>query len=610
MRTIHRFAVTKSSIIRYLNNWNIKTWTDQEVFGGPVKLLYNDYKQFTEDKSKLFKLESLIDFLKRTVEYVFTIKKFTWCYQTVVKDRNDNIVILTHRMMSKEPPFSGNDDIAIKTFPPVAKLVKHLQKMIPKKVTNEETVMLKKKLEKLVVNVTELDEKQAFEEAKKLGVSPQPLVTRFSNIIAQLQLDTQLTRYTEITFQPTTAKNKNPTINLRTLNTFNGFTLNKYSPSKRVDVTTTQLWVYFREVFGHGLTSHVQFRYILNLLAFQLQCPHVRTGRIILIISKAEGTGKSFLFNVLAMLLKGYTTFHDSLNTYLQRFNISDHSKLCIWIDDIFGASLKETRRMFPKVTCSQQQYEKKGETMIKLKEYSNIWITSNEKTPLHIKHTDRRQLIFKVSENKLKDRKFFNSCAEECEDLDIAHAWFTFLINRDIFNFGPASDPDQALKGETMASCMVKSHVFMRFFFIEEWYKAYNKDLVAKVWLQHYEVSRNTTIPQKGRIRVRMSQKRLYKLYQCFTREFYPQSRARNSDTFWDELTELGITRFIKRRYIKALNGIKRKQFVVDLYYNSFKMHMQTLYPGIEITTWLHEENLDDFQKSLTTYNGAQFID
>ena len=135
-----------------------------------VKLLYNDYKQFTEDKSKIFKLESLIDFLKRTVEYVFTIKKFTWCYQTVVKDRNDNIVVLTHRMMSKDPPFSGNDDIAIKTFPPVAKLVKHLQKMIPKKVNNEETVMLKKKLETLVVKVTELDEKQAYEEAKTLGV--------------------------------------------------------------------------------------------------------------------------------------------------------------------------------------------------------------------------------------------------------------------------------------------------------------------------------------------------------------------------------------------------------------------------------------------------------
>ena len=441
----------------------------------------------------------------------------------------------------------------------------------------------------------------------------------FSTILAKLQLDTHLTRYTEITFKPTSALIQNPTsgFDAHTLNTFNWFTLNKYSPSKLVDVTTTKLWEYFREVFGYGKTTHVQFRYILNLLAFQLQFPETRTGRIILIISKAEGTGKSFLVNILTMLFKGYTNFHDSLTTYLQRFNISDHSKLCIWVDDIFGASLKETRRIFPKVTCSSQQYEAKGETMIKLKEYSNIWITSNEKCPLHIKPTDRRQLIFKVSEHKLKDRQFFVACARECQDLDIAHAWFTFLKNRDLKNFSVDSDPDAALKGQTIASCMVKSHAFMRMFFLEEWFRTYNRGstngfgierLDPSIWLQHYEISRNQTLPYKGFIRVRVSQKRLYKLYLSFTREFYPQSRARNSDTFWEELVDVGVLCFDKRRNIQTVTS-KRKFFVADIYFHIFKAKMQRLYPGITIGTWLHEENIDDFLRELNLYRGAQFI-
>ena len=608
MRKISRISVSKASIIRYLQNWAVTKWDDKELFGAPVQLLYDDYKQFTEDKQKIFKVSHLIDFLKRTVEYVFTVKNFTWCYKKIVKDHNNNIVVLTCRQLSKDPPFSGHDDIAIKTYPPVVCLVAHLQKMIPKKVNSEETVLLKKKLETLIVKITCLDEQQAYEAAQKIGVEILPDVTRFSTILKKLQLDTELTRYTEISFEPTPA-HKKPLIQDKTqLNTFDGFTLNRYSPSQIIDVTRTHLWEYFREVFGHGSTSHVQFRYILNLIAYQLQFPHIRTGRIILIISKAEGTGKSFLFNILSMLLQGYTSFHDCLETYLQRFNISDHSKLCIWVDDIFGSSLKQSRRMFPKVTCTQQQYEKKNETIITLKEYSNLWVTSNENTPLHIKPTDRRQLIFKVSERKLKDRDFFSRCNDECQDLDIAYAWFTFFKQRDLTHFSPASDPDVAIKGETIASCMVKSHVFMRQFFLGDWFRCYNKDVLPKFWLAEYEVSRNTTSPHKGHIRLRISQKRMYKLYQHFVREFYPQSRARNSDTFWDELVELGITRFPKRRNIKSLDGSFRKFFVADIYFPVFKTHMQTLYPGIVITTWLHIEELEEFQTNMKQYQGPEF--
>ena len=609
MRKIQHFDVTKASVVRYLQNWAVRKYTDKELFGGAVKLLYNEYKHFTRDRTQMFKYSTLVDFLKRTVEYVFTIKKFTWCYQTSVKDRNGNVVLLTHRMMSKNPPFSGNDDIAIKTYPPVANLVKFLEKQKPKKVNSEETVRLKKKIEALIPEVQELDDKQAYEKAKELGMDAPPKVVLFSAVIHQLQLDTELNRFTEITFQPTPAHKKPESSNPVILNTFNGFTLNQYSPHKIIDVEETQLWVYFREVFGYGSTSHVQFRYILNLVAWHLQFPHRRTGRIILLISKAEGTGKSFLFNIMSMLLDGYTSFHDSLTTYLQRFNISDHSKLVIWVDDIFGASVKETRRMFPKVTCSTQQYEKKGETMIKLTEYSNIWVTSNEKTPLHIKPTDRRQLIFRVSERKLRDRAFFERCSEECKDLDIAHAWFTFLKKRDLSSFNPSGDPDRALKGETIASCMVKSHVFMRLFFLEEWFRTYNRELVPAIWLQHYEVTRNVNSPHKGEIRLRVSQKRLYKLYLSFVKEFYPQSRARNSDTFWDELTELGLIRFPKRRHIRTLSGHNRKFFVIDLYFETFKNRMKVLYPGITLTTWLHIENLEGFQALMKQYNGAQFV-
>ena len=84
-----------------------------------------------------------------------------------------------------------------------------MTKQIPKKVDSEETVFLKNKLERLIVDVIDMDDKQGYLCAKKLGVAPLPKVTRFSQVIHQLQLDVELTRYTEITFKPTSAKYKN-----------------------------------------------------------------------------------------------------------------------------------------------------------------------------------------------------------------------------------------------------------------------------------------------------------------------------------------------------------------------------------------------------------------
>ena len=157
-----------------------------------------------------------------------------------------------------------------------------------------------------------------------------------------------------------------------------------------------------------------------------------------------------------------------------------------------------------------------------------------------------------------------------------------------------------------------------MRMFFLEEWFRTYNNLVVrssfgiehhdASRWSQQFEVSRNQTIPYKGFIRVRISQKRLYKLYLSFIREFFPQSRARNFDTFKDELVDVGVIIFPKRRDIKTPTG-KRKFFVVDIYFHLFKAKMLKLYSGITINTWLHEENLKEFLKEFAFYRDTNFM-
>jgi hypothetical protein len=238
------------------------------------------------------------------------------------------------------------------------------------------------------------------------------------------------------------------------------------------------------------------------------------------------------------------------------------------------------------------------------MEEFSEIFVTSNQKCPLHIKPTDRRQLLFEVSLLKLCDRNFFKRTSLETLDLDCAHAWFTFFMKRDLSNFSPAQDPDTGVKGATMAACMVKSHIFMRRFFCDEWYATYRGQFVNREnWLREYELSVNTSNPHKDEMRLRITQKRIYNLYTRFRKEFYPSSKTRDSDTFWEELADLGIERHMKRRRI---NDIKR--LVVDVYFSTFRKSMQALYSGIDIGCWAHQENPEEFIREMTTWRENRF--
>ena len=330
--------------------------------------------------------------------------------------------------------------------------------------------------------------------------------------------------------------------------------------------------------------------------AFFIQFPHIRSERLILLISNKEGTGKSFLYKLLESQFKGYCIFLDCLDPYLARFNFVNNSKKIIWIDDIFGASLSQTRKLFPKATCKVQQYEKKNETPFTMGEYSELIFTSNQDCALHISPGDRRQLILKASDLKLQDRKFFAQTAAQLENLDIAHAWFTFFKTRDITHFSPNQDPANFAKGETLASCMKKSHMFMRQFFVEDdWFTHYKSPHIQlETWIQCYEIKKNMK-QRKGEILLRIEHKRLYLLYKSFVKEMYSCSKPRNSDTFWKELEDMGIKIHPTRLKINRL-----RKTCVDIYYRDWWTIMKDLYPGLEEKVWSHESNFGQFNSSI----------
>jgi hypothetical protein len=253
-------------------------------------------------------------------------------------------------------------------------------------------------------------------------------------------------------------------------------------------------------------------------------------------------------------------------------------------VDDISAAGLKETRRLFSKCTCNTQKYEAKGEKTISMPEFSNLYITANSDAPLHTHPGDRRQLILEASELHTQDRKFFSKVSEEFKSLDIAHAWYTFLKDRDLNNWHPSIDPPSNAKSKTIEACMVKSHVFMNDFFCDDaWLLAYITEHCRWFkWTAAYQAAFCDKGDYRGKFYIRIEHKRMFLLYRNYMRANYPSSKPRNIDTFFKELERIDIIKYPKRR---SLNG--KKKHVVDIFFHTFAAKMRTLYPNLEINEW-----------------------
>ena len=447
--------VTIGSMKRYIflhataPNWDL-------IF--PKKEYYNDYIQFV---GKVVHREEVFAFLKRVVSYIFSVKQFTWRYTKTTKDRHGNT--LTHEVLclSKKPPWCDSDDFKVKLLPTRNEIIQALEGSIPEKVKPNTPAFHKvTQIQKLIASIEDgMSDKEAFTQANLL-VGLRAEKKSMSWLLKRAHEDCKLTRYTDVRFEPycgtedTTAKN--------TLNTFGGFYLERYTPKKKVDIKKSYIWKYLRDCFCNGVEGEL-FDHILNMFAFKIQFPAERSESLHCLVSEKEGTGKSFCHRLWVLLLSNaLVKFADHLEKYLERFNFNFNSALIIFIDDISAATQRTTRRLFSRCTCEYQKYEKKGDTDFELNEYSDIFITANNLTPLHINTTDRRQKLFHFSDMHHQDRKFFGPLSLELRDLDYGHAFYTFLKHKDLNNWHPSAKLPTDIKDKTIEACMVKSHYFL----------------------------------------------------------------------------------------------------------------------------------------------------
>jgi len=425
------------------------------------------------------------------------------------------------------------------------------------------------------------------EEANKvLGYELAPKRVSSSKIIEEMMKKQIIRRYKKVQFRPYGVGKPDP-VDQDCLNTFSGFELAGYRPTRYVDVRMTQTWKYMCGVFGWSDEYTPRVGELFDRIAYKLQNPGKRSNRIHTLFSAAQGVGKSLLFHFFEMVFGwNICEFYGCLDEYQCRFNITHNSKLIHFIDDIRSAGHKRTRDLYTKCTRKTQKYEGKGEKVFTMEEFSEMWITGQDlAASLFVESEDRRILIYEASDMFKGNHKFFEDVVNEMKDHDVAYAWFTFLNERELGDYTPNHDSKEskALKQRAILKSMNKAHRFMEYFFsCDNWHLMFMGQEFAHHWFRNVSVEKILRGHDRGKIRIRVSQSWLYAQFKQWMSTHMPNSGRFDQPTFLERIQQVGVIVPLRKQ---RLWGTTCR--VVDVVFKTFEKAYCERYNCEAVTEW-----------------------
>ena len=186
------------------------------------------------------------------------------------------------------------------------------------------------------------------------------------------------------------------------------------------------------------------YKYILSMLAHYVQRPHIKTNVCMVFISTEEGAGKNLFFDNFNEKLIGsnYSTNIDNLDTLFARFNGILANKIVTVLDEVktkFGG--KSSDQFKSMIAQKWLNLEQKGMEHIKINDYNNYIILTNNEIPVHVDISDRRFFISNVSNNKVGDYNYFDKLQETFEDCEAVKHFYHYLLKYDISMFRTQRD-------------------------------------------------------------------------------------------------------------------------------------------------------------------------
>ena len=166
----------------------------------------------------------------------------------------------------------------------------------------------------------------------------------------------------------------------------------------------------FIEALGNVFTKSETRDYFLHWVNYILHHPGEQTGVLVLIQGR-QGTGKTYIVETIAELLRGYDIRNGSMMDLTGRFNIQHFGKNIYIINEIKNANQSERwvyDNLKTKTTENTILYEEKGITTFLGQNSLNIIGISNNARPILPDLTDRRIFNVKSSSLHADDREYW----------------------------------------------------------------------------------------------------------------------------------------------------------------------------------------------------------
>lgn len=185
-------------------------------------------------------------------------------------------------------------------------------------------------------------------------------------------------------------------------------------------------------------------KYILSMLAHYVQRPHIKTNVCMVFISDEEGAGKNIFFDNFNQKLIGsnYTANIDNLDTLFARFNGILSNKIITILDEVktkFGG--KSSDQFKSMITQKSLNLEEKGMEHIKINDYNNYIILTNNDIPVNIDISDRRFFVSNVSNKYVGNYEYFDKLQDTFDNDEAVKHFYHYLLKYDIPNFKTQRD-------------------------------------------------------------------------------------------------------------------------------------------------------------------------
>ena len=287
------------------------------------------------------------------------------------------------------------------------------------------------------------------------------------------------------------------------------------------------------------------YRYLLGWLATIVQTRR-KTGKCIVLISK-QGAGKGVFVNNLAEKLIGAELCNEvnNIRDITGKFNAHQEGKILTVLDEALnytstGDYHSTFNMMKNKITEPYQLIEQKGVNKYKVRDFTNYIICSNNPNPIKLEGSDRRYVVFNVSNDRIGDHDYFDNLVDQVENQDNVNQFYSYLMDYDLSEFELNVIPQTKIKRDIAVNCMPSEKKFLYHISVED------KDL----WEEYHSK--------------RYTKTELYVRYQNYCTDL--GTKALGKITFYKRLRELGKC-YSESRTSKAKLAVLNLEEAVKLF-------------------------------------------